>query len=105
VEVPLIEDLASNIRIQLPKAPNLPVLLGDQLLVHRGDLDEQIIVREVEVGPEVLGGLAGVVPLDGEGAGLVVPGDVVEVEQPGELSLALVCKVCLVRGARTKFAG
>jgi hypothetical protein len=86
--VPLIEDLAANVGVELTEAANLAVLLRHELLVHRRDLDVDVFLRQVEVGPEVARGLVPVVPFDREGSRLVLPRDVVEVEQPGELALA-----------------
>jgi hypothetical protein len=96
--VPLIEDLAANLGVELAEAAHLAVLLGDQLLVHGGDLDVEILLGKVEVGGEVLGGLVTAVPGDGEGTGLVLPGDVVEVEQSGELALARMGEIQQIGG-------
>src|SRR5688572_29017122 len=85
--VPLIEHLASDLRIALPELPDLPVLPGHQLLVERGDLDVEIELRKEEVGGESTDDVPLTVPLDVEGSGLVVPGDPVEVEELCELAL------------------
>jgi len=97
VKVPLIEDLASNIRIELPKAANLPILLGDQLLVHRGDLDVETILRQIEIRPELFCDDPGCVPLDRECTRFVLPYDIVEVQKPRELPLARMGEVDVVR--------
>jgi hypothetical protein len=91
--VALVEHLALDVRVELTKLANLAVLLGDQLLVHRGDLYVQILFGEVEVRPEELRGVAVVIPLDGEFGRLVLPEYVVEIQEPGELELALVSKL------------
>ena len=88
--VALVEDLHVDLGVQLPQPADLAVLLGDQPLVERGDLDVQVVGRQVEVRPEGLGRLAGAVPLEGEFGGLVLPGNPVEVEQLGELPLGVV---------------
>ena len=80
----------------LPEETNLPVLLGDQLLVHRGDLDEHVLARQIEVGSEELRGVAIVVEVDGKLARLVLPLEVVEVEKQSELPLALMGKLDVV---------
>jgi hypothetical protein len=83
--VPLVEDLAPHLRIALSQAADLAVLLRDQLLVQGRDLDVLVVGGQVEIGGEPLGDVALGVPVDVEGAGLVVPLDLVEVEKPGEL--------------------
>ncbi len=90
--ITLIEDLAVDQRVGLLQEPDLAVLLGDQLLVHRRDLDVQILVREVEVGREAGSRFAIVVELDGERGGFVLPRQTVEVEESGKLTLAVVGK-------------
>lgn len=47
----------------------------------------------MEVGGEPSGRLPGLVELYGEGPWLVLPGDAVEVEESGELPLALVSEL------------
>ncbi|MHB8463939.1 MAG: hypothetical protein ACYDH6_17685 [Acidimicrobiales bacterium] len=66
------------------------VLLGDELLVERRDLDIEVVGRQVEVGAERLRRVALTVPFENERLGLVLPGDAVEVEQLGELALRVV---------------
>src|SRR5918996_320669 len=66
--VSLIEDLAVDLRGQLLEAPDFPVLPGHQLLVHRGDLDVQVVGREVEVREPGELALAGM----GEGRGVAL---------------------------------
>jgi hypothetical protein len=88
--VTLVEDLAPDVRVVLLQQSDLAVLLGDELLVHRRDLDEQVLVGEEEIGSEVGRRLAVVVELDGEAPRLVLPTEAVEVEESGELSLAVV---------------
>ncbi|MFP3913675.1 MAG: hypothetical protein ACLFWM_02280, partial [Actinomycetota bacterium] len=61
-----VQHLAADVRVQLPEHADLAVLLGHQLLVHGGDLDEQIVVGEIEIGREELAGLPAPVPADGE---------------------------------------
>jgi len=89
-EIPLVEDLAVDVGVVLPQQPDLSVLLGDELLVHRRYLDEHVLVGKIEVRSEPAGGLAVSVELDREGLWLVLPGDPVEVEESGELPLAVV---------------
>jgi hypothetical protein len=59
-------------------------------LIERGYLDVEIELREIEVGGEALRDGPGAVPGDVEGRGLVAPLDLIEVEQAGELPLAVV---------------
>src|SRR5205823_11741319 len=89
---PLVEDLAPHLGVLLAEPPNLAVLLRDQLLVEGRDLDVLVVRGEVEVGGEPLGHVALGVPVDVERAGLVLPFDLVEVEEPGELPFGVVGK-------------
>jgi hypothetical protein len=95
--VPLVEDLAFDIRIELPKPANFPILLGDELLTHRRDLDVDVIFREVEVGSEEFRRFAVCVPIDGEGLGLVGPIDLIEIEESREFPLAVVGEIGVLR--------
>ena len=52
--VALVEDLAPDLGVPLAEAADLPVLLRDELLVERRDLDVEVVDREVEVGREPL---------------------------------------------------
>jgi len=88
--VPLVEELDLDLRVQLPEASGLAVLLGHQLLVQGGDLDVEVIDGQVEVGAEALDRLVVLAPLQGKLSRLVLPGDPVEVEQFGELALRVV---------------
>jgi len=75
------------------KKPDLPVLLGHELLAHRGYLDVDVVLWQIEVGSEVPGWLTGIVPLEGERMRFVQPVDTVEVQQSRELSLAVVSEL------------
>jgi hypothetical protein len=85
--VTLIEDLAPDLRVALAQPADLSVLLRDELLVQGRDLDIEIELGEVEVRGESLDDVAITIPVDREGGRFVVPTDLIEVEQPGELSL------------------
>src|SRR5262249_2379615 len=85
--VALVEHLAADLRVPLSQPPHLPVLLRDELLVQRRDLDVEIELLQVEVRGEALHDVALTVPADVEGRRLVLPVDLVEVQQPGELPL------------------
>src|SRR4029450_4419081 len=78
----------SDARLQLPQFADLPVLLRDELLVERRDLDVQVVLGQEEVRGEPLDHAALLAPLEVERPGLVVPVDLVEVQQAGELALA-----------------
>src|SRR6478735_3455229 len=84
--VTLVEHLDLDLGVQLDEAARLAVLLRHQLLVERGDLDVEVVRREVEVGREGLRRVAFTIALEHEGARLVVPLDRVEVEELRELS-------------------
>src|SRR5262245_32967699 len=88
--VALVEDLAVGARIELAQSADLPVLLGDQPLVQRRDLDVQVVLRKVEVRGEPLHHVAVAIPLQVERCGLVLPVDLVEVQQLRELAFACV---------------
>jgi hypothetical protein len=85
--VALVQHFDVDVRMELAEAADLGVLLGHQLLVERGDLDVEVVGREIEVRPESSPRVAVVIPLEGELARFVLPGDAVEVEQVGELAL------------------
>jgi hypothetical protein len=93
--VALIENLAFDLRVELAQAAHLPILLGHQLLAHRGDLDVEIVIGEVEVGAkELRRGTVGS-ELDCKLARLVLPVDLVEIEESRKLSFAFVSKIDL----------
>src|SRR4029450_13498392 len=79
--VALVQDLDADVRVELAQPPDLTVLLGHEPLVEGGDLDGEPPPGQVEVRPELLGRMAGGVPVDREGGRLVLPVDRVEVEQ------------------------
>jgi len=93
----LVEHLAVHIGVNGLKTFDFLVLLGDQLLIHRGDLDEEIIVRQVEVGCEVFCGLAVLVELNRKTLRLVIPRNTVEIEKKGELTLTVVSEFNFMR--------
>src|SRR6266511_2236726 len=63
--VALVEDLAVDLGVLLTEAADLAVLLRHQLLVQRGDLDEQVVLDLVEVEEACELALAGVGKGDG----------------------------------------
>ena len=91
-EVTRVEQLHADLRIELPQVAQLAVLLPDQRLLERRQLDVQVDLRQVEVGRERLDDRAVGVPGDGEDVGFVSPRDTVEVQDPRQLRLALVCE-------------
>jgi hypothetical protein len=98
--VALVEDLAVDVAVMFFEEPDLAVLLGDEFLVHRGDLDEQVFVGNVEVGGEERDGRTVGVEFDGEGRRLVLPGEAVEIEESCELPLAVVSEADVVSRSR-----
>src|SRR5262249_50565940 len=76
----------------LDEPARLAVLLRDELLVQRRDLDVEVVHREIEVGRERLHRPAVAVVFENERARLVLPHDAVEVEQLRELPLGVVRK-------------
>jgi hypothetical protein len=99
-----VEDLAVDVGVVLAEETYLSILLGDELLVHRRDLDEEVLVGDVEVGCEELRRFAVVVELDREGGRLVVPVQPVEIEESGELPLTVVSERDLI-GRRREVEG
>jgi hypothetical protein len=99
--VALIEHLAVDLGVELLEPPHLSVLLGDELLVHRCDLDVEVVVGQIEVRREELGRGAVTVPGEGEGPRFVLPGNTIEIEEKCELALTVVSKVGL--GGRMEF--
>ena len=91
--ITLVEDLAAHTGIQTTERSYLAVLLGDELLAHRGDLDEEVIVGKVEIGSEVLVGTPLAVPRDRKCSRLVFPGNSVKIKERSELALAVVSKL------------
>jgi hypothetical protein len=91
--VTLVQDLAFHVGVELMQPADLAVLLGDELLVQSRDLDVDVELGKVEVGREAVRDVAGAVPVDVERGRLVEPLDLIEVEQPRELSLAVVREV------------
>jgi hypothetical protein len=90
--VPLVQDLAPNAGIESHQAAGLAVLLGHELLAQSSYLDVEVEVGEVEIRGESLGCISVVIPIDLERGGLVIPRDLIEVQQLCELTLAVVCE-------------
>ena len=74
-EVPRVEQLDLDVRVQLAQPAQLAVLLAHELLLERRELDVQVEVGQVEVGREALDDVAVEVPADREGVRLVGPAD------------------------------
>lgn len=86
--VALVEDLAAHVGVELTQAANLAILLSDQPLVHRGDLDVDALISQIEVGGEVLRRIIVLVEVYWKRRRLILPIDTVEIEQTRELPLA-----------------
>ena len=95
--VTLIEDLAAHVRMNGLEQFHLLVLLRDQFLVHRGDLDVQVVVGQIEVGSEVFGRFTVFVELNRKTLRFVVPRNPIEIEKKGELALTVVSEFNFVR--------
>jgi len=94
--VALVEHFAVDIGEYRLETPDLFVLLGHELLVHRGYLNEHVVFGEVEVRREPLVGFA-ILELDRKATRLVLPRDVVEVQEEGELPLTVVSEIYFKR--------
>src|SRR3984893_17684947 len=88
--VALVQHLDADLGVQFPEPAGLAVLLRNELLVERRDLDVEVVRRQIEIGIERLHGPAVTVAFERERARLVGPFDAVEVEQLGELALGVV---------------
>ena len=97
LQVLLVKHLDVDVRIDLAQQPDLAVLLGHQRLLHGGQLDVQVELRQVEVRREGLQHASRRVPRDGEAVRLVLPGDAVEIEQVGEDLFARMGKLGLLQ--------
>lgn len=64
--VALVKDLALDVWIKFSQPSHLSVLLGNELLIKSGYLDVEIILREIEVGSELLSGNSVAIPFDVE---------------------------------------
>jgi len=62
--VALVKDLALDVWIKLSQPSHLPVLLCNELLIESSYFDVQIILREKEVGGELLSGNSIAIPFD-----------------------------------------
>ena len=89
-EVAGIEQLDPDVRVELTQPAQLAVLLAHEALLERRQLEVQVEVGQVEVGREALDDRAVEVPQDRERVRLVLPADLVEVEDPRQLRLARV---------------
>ena len=98
VVVALVQQGDVDARVELAHASQLAMLLRDQALVERGDLDVALVVWEEEVRREGPGGCAVGAPFQDEGMGFVLPPNAVEVQESGELALGVV-------GERDPFVG
>src|SRR5471032_273809 len=98
-EVALVEELDLHIRVELSQLAELPVLAGDERLLHHGHLQVQVLVPEVEVGRERLGDAALIVAGEHEGRRLVFPRDSVPVQDLCVLELRRVGKAWRLRAA------
>jgi hypothetical protein len=87
LEVALVDDEQWNFGIELSKVADLTVLFRDKSLGKHGQLDEEMVLREIEVGPESAHGYAMLVPGEWEFEGLVDPLVTVEREELREDSL------------------
>src|SRR3990170_4080328 len=85
--VAAVEQLDVDQGMLLPERPDLAVLVGDEILASGGQLDVHLLQWKKEIGSEALQQIARLVGRQGKGGGLVLPGDSVEVQQPGEFGL------------------
>src|SRR5579871_3500385 len=87
LQVAPVEELDLHLGVPLAQLPQLAVLARDERLLHHGDLDVEVLIREVEVGGERLRDATLLVLLEDEGPRLVFPRDAVVIEHLGALEL------------------
>ncbi len=97
-EVAGVEQLDAQAGVKLAQAADLAILLADQALLESGQLDEELELGQPEVRREALQDVAVQVPQDWKDDRLVLPGDLVEVQDAGQFGFAGVCK----GGARSR---
>src|SRR5207248_3707334 len=90
LDVALVEELDLDAGVALAELAQLAVLARHEPLLHHCDLEEQILLRQVEVRRERLGHATVFVPLEYERVRLVRPWDAVEVEDLRTLALGIV---------------
>jgi len=90
--IPPVKDFEVHCRIKLSQLPDLSILLGHEVLLERGQLDIKVELREIEIGGEAFGDFPAAVPIDRKASRLVLPFDLIEVQDPGELFLTRVGK-------------
>src|SRR5213079_2999527 len=54
LEVAPVEELDPDVGVPLTQLAQLPVLAGDERLLHGGDLDVEVLLGKIEVGREGL---------------------------------------------------
>ena len=88
--IALIEHLALDVRMVLSEQSNLAVLLRDEFLAHRRDLDVDIVLPKIEIRPEIPGGFPVLAPFEGKRVRFVLPVDSIEIKESRELAFAVV---------------
>src|SRR4029453_18512363 len=66
LDVALVEQLDADVRVALAELAQLAVLARDERLLHDGDLDVQVLLRQVEVRLEGLDGATLLIGLEDE---------------------------------------
>ena len=97
--VALVEDLAFHFRMMQSQQPDFAVLLGNEFLIHRGDFNVLLLLRQVEVRREMANRRALLIKYDVKGRWFVFPVHAIEVKQFGELPFTVVSELDQV-GAR-----
>jgi hypothetical protein len=99
LDIATIEELDPDVRIQPAQLPQLPILSSHERLFHHRHLDEEILLREIEVGRERAYDAALLVSVQDEGVRLVIPGDAVVVEDLRALELDAIREARRLRSA------
>jgi 3',5'-cyclic-AMP phosphodiesterase len=106
LDVTPVKELHADVGIEALHFAQLAVLTCYEGLLHDGDLDEEVLFRQIEVGRERTHDPAFLVPLENERVGLIVPRDAVVIEDLCALNLDTVGEprglgstICLENGA------
>jgi hypothetical protein len=73
MEITLVDNHKRDLGVELAKATNLAILLGDQTLLKDSELYEKATLGKIEVGAKAANGRTLFIPVQGELQGFVDP--------------------------------
>ena len=94
--IPAIVDLALDLRVEFAQSFYLTILLRYQFLVHGSNLDEEIVLREIEIGRKFRSRITLMVPAYIEAHRFIQPFYVIEIKEPGKFLFAAMREFQLV---------